>query len=204
MKILKTGLLVCSALAIGSAVQAAVINTVDAGTGQAGTYFVPTLGQQTSSPYYRGSTEDWGWTHGAIGSPFTTASLNISAYDVDETPCGFTVCEDDVIEAYDALSGSWITLGSLAGANNAFSFSSFDLVSAGGGALLDDIAAGLSVRMNIDVLSGGWLVSLSKSVLTTDGAGPGNPNPGQVPLPAAGWMLIAGLGGLVAARRRKS
>lgn len=29
-------------------------------------------------------------------------------------------------------------------------------------------------------------------------------DPGVVPLPAAGWMLIAGIGGLAAMRRRKS
>ncbi|MEM6759927.1 MAG: VPLPA-CTERM sorting domain-containing protein [Pseudomonadota bacterium] len=33
---------------------------------------------------------------------------------------------------------------------------------------------------------------------------PPNNNPNPVPLPAAGWMLIAGMGGLVAMRRRKT
>lgn len=32
----------------------------------------------------------------------------------------------------------------------------------------------------------------------------GPPNPAPIPLPAAGWMLLAGLGGLVAMRRRQS
>jgi hypothetical protein len=33
---------------------------------------------------------------------------------------------------------------------------------------------------------------------------PGDGGPAVVPLPAAGWLLIAGLGGLFAAKRRKS
>lgn len=32
----------------------------------------------------------------------------------------------------------------------------------------------------------------------------GDPTPTPIPLPAAGWMLLAGLGGLVAMRRRKA
>lgn len=49
----------------------------------------------------------------------------------------------------------------------------------------------------------GWFVSLGKSVITTDGADPGNPNP-VVPLPASGILLIGALGGMVAMRRRRA
>lgn len=38
--------------------------------------------------------------------------------------------------------------------------------------------------------------------MTLGGTGPG-PSMSPVPLPAAGWMLVAGVGGLVAMRRRK-
>ena len=57
--------------------------------------------------------------------------------------------------------------------------------------------------MNIDTTGAGWFVTLAKSVITTDGAAPPPPIPGAVPLPAAGWLLFAGLGGLAALRRRK-
>lgn len=190
-----------AALALGAttAAQAAVVDTLEAGTG----FFTP-VGQQTSSPYYRSSTQDWGWTHNAIAAGFTSAKLNISAYDVDEAPCGITNCEVDNIEAFDAASGTWMLLGALTGDDNAFSFTEFDIYGYMGGVLIDDIVAGLQVRMDIDVLGAGWLVSLGKSVITTDGANPGNPNPGTIPLPAAGWLMIAGLGGLAAARRRRN
>lgn len=181
-----------------SAANAAVVDTLEAGTG----FFTP-AGSELSSPYYRGASEDWGWTHNAIASGFTSASLNISAYDVDETPCGFFNCEVDNIEAYDAATSTWILLGALTGDDNAFSFTEFDIYAAAGGALIDDIETGLQVRMDIDANNGGWLVSLAKSVITTDGADPGNPNPSTVPLPAAGWLLFAGVGAMAAAGRRK-
>jgi hypothetical protein len=177
------------------ATQAApVVDTVQANTG----FFTPAGGFETSSPYYRGYGEGWGWTHGAIASGFASASLNISAYDVD-----YLSGELDTIEAYDAATSSWLLLGSLTGINDAFSFTEFDIFGFGGGSLIDDIVAGLQVRMNIDLNREGWLVSLAKSVITTDGAGAGNPNPSPVPLPAAGWLMIAGLGGLAALRRRR-
>ncbi|TMV11685.1 VPLPA-CTERM sorting domain-containing protein [Arenibacterium halophilum] len=191
-------------MATAGMVSAATVDTIDATSGQAGTYFVPTLGQETTSPYYRGAGEDWGWQHNAIASGFTSAVLNISAYDVDESPCGTSNCEVDNIEAFDAATNTWILLGSLEGDNNAFSFTEFDIFAAAGGALIDDIVAGLQVRMDINVTNGGWLVSLAKSVISTDGSNPGNPNPGQVPLPAGGLLLISALGGAAFLRRKKS
>lgn len=184
-----------------TASQAATIDTIEAGTD----FFTPAGGFEISSPYYRGANEDWGWTHNAIAGPFSSAKLNISAYDVDETPCGQASCEIDNIEAYDAATDTWQLLGALMGDDNAFSFTEFDIYNYGGGILQDDIQAGLQLRMDIDVLTAGWFVSLGKSVITTDGANPGNPNPGMsaVPLPAAGWMLIAAVGALGASKRRR-
>lgn len=186
-----------AAFAFAHSASAATVDTIDAGSNQAGTYFVPTLGQELSNPYYRGAGEDWGWQHNGIAAGFTTAELNISAYDVDEPR------EDDQIEAYDAATNTWLYLGSLTGMDNAFSFTAFDIYNFGGGVLQDDIVAGLQVRMLIDENNEGWFVSLSKSVITTDGANPGNPNP-VVPLPAAGWMMLAGFGGLAAMRKKKA
>lgn len=168
----------------------AAVDTVEAPTG----FFVPSLGLETTSPYYRGFGQDWGWMHGAITDPFTSATLNISAYDVDEESG-----EVDNIYAYDGETR--VLLGSLTGEDDAFSFTEFVL----GPEFFDDIMTGLKVEIEIDVATQGfWLVSLGKSVLTTDGSGPGNPNPGIVPLPAAGWLMIAGIGGLAALRRKKA
>jgi len=128
------------------------------------------VGQETDSPYYRGNGDGWGWQHGAIASGFTSANLNVSAYDVDAAPCGSNSCEVNNIEAYDAFTDTWLLLGALDGASDIFSFTDFDIYNAAGGALQDDIEAGLQVRMEIDNLDSGWFVSLSKSVITTDGA----------------------------------
>ncbi len=193
-------------LATAGIASAATVDTIDATSGQAGTYFVPSLGQETISPYYRSNGEDWDWQHNAIAAGFTSAKLNISAYDVDEGPVcgGFQPnCELDVIQAYDAGTTSWVTLGSLSGDDNAFSFTEFDIYAAAGGSLIDDIQAGLQVRMLIDENDTGWFVSLAKSVISTDGMGPGNPNPGQVPLPAGAWLMLTAVGGFAAMRRRK-
>lgn len=194
MNILKIALISATISLTGAAVQAATVDTIEAPNG----FFTPSVGQERQSPYYRGKGDDWGWQHNPIAAGFTSALLNISAYDVDAPS------EVDQIEAYDAANDTWELLGSLAGANNIFSFTEFDIYAAAGGNLIDDIIAGLQVRIKIDTAtSGSWLVSLGKSVITTDGAAPGNPNPGAVPLPAAGWLMMAGLGGLAAMRRRR-
>lgn len=198
------GLGLCS---VGAA-QAAV-DTIDYNDNGAGYFFVepgqnPT---QFGSTWYRDQNGDWGWQHNAIGVPFTTAKLNIGAYDVDAAPCGFANpadCEHDKIFGWDAATLTWLLLGELGGSNNAFQFTEFDLTTLHGGDLLDDVAAGLQVKIDIDAnATGFWLVSLSKSVITTDDDDPGDPNPGKVPLPAGAWLMVAGIGALGAMRRRK-
>ncbi|WP_246831265.1 VPLPA-CTERM sorting domain-containing protein [Pseudotabrizicola formosa] len=168
---------------------AATVDVVEAPSG----FFVPDPSLVYSGTYWRGADQDWSWTHGAIAAGFTTASLLISAFDVD-----FEFGEFDEIFAMD--DGVWVSLGLLAGASDVFAFTEFDLASN----FFDDIAEGLNVRIDIDTGNSGWLVTLSKSVITTDGAAPPPPDPGVVPLPAAGWLMLAGLGGLAAVRRRKS
>lgn len=173
-----------------TAASAAVVDVVQAPTG----YFVPDADSTLSAPYYRWAGEDWGWTHGAIDEAFTTASLQISAFDVD-----YDFGERDAIYAYD--NGTPVLLGYLAGADSVYSYTEFVL----GAEFFDDIAAGLQLWMEIDEWNGGWAVTLAKSVITTDGAEPPPPDPGVVPVPAALPLIgtaLAGLAGLRLRRRR--
>src|SRR5688500_13465799 len=64
---------------VGTAGAVPVTDTVQAPTG----FFAPGQAATFGSPYSAAQTEDWGWTHSAIGTPFTTATLNISAFVVD-------------------------------------------------------------------------------------------------------------------------
>lgn len=156
-------------------------------------YFVPDDAQKYSTGYWRWANEDWGWTHNPIGGSVTTAELLISAWDVDAP------AEVDVISAYDAASTSWITLGSLAGANAAWSYTTFTL----GPDLYDDIAAGLQVAIDIDSTSGGWAVTLAKSVLSVDGGEVPDPDPSpKVPEPATTSLVAMGILGLVRLRKK--
>lgn len=43
-----------------------------------------------------------------------------------------------------------------------------------------------------------------RTKLSSEGVIPPGPNPSVIPLPAAGWLLMAGLGGLAAVKRRKA
>lgn len=53
----------------------------------------------------------------------------------------------------------------------------------------------------IDTMSAIQYVTLTGITSVPPGTGPGSPN--AVPLPAAGWLLIGGIGALAAARRRR-
>jgi hypothetical protein len=196
------------ALLVGSVAAQAVpvTDTRDiASPGPGTTYWVPTDGQKYDSPYYRGFGAGWQWQHNAVGA-FTTANLQISAFDVDAFPCGgFNPCENDKIQAWDTDTSTWLDLGSLQGNNDTWAFSNFDIGSIA--ALGNEISTlGLLVRMIIDSDNGGWIVTLAKSVITTDGANPGNPNPGsEVPVPGALPLFATGLGlvGFLARRRKQ-
>ena len=176
--------LAASALLGVSAAQAAT-STSQAPTG----FFVPTDAQKYDSPYYRDANGDWGWTQPAITGTITTASLNVSAFDVD-----FSSGEVDNVYAYD--NGVKTLLGNLAGGNDIYSFTTFTL----GSNFFDDINAGLQVFVDIDTLNGGWELTLAKSVITTDGGILPPPLPG-VPEPATWAMMLVGVAGLGAALR---
>ena len=187
--------LMCGALAasltLASAPAAAAItDTIQAPSG----FFVPTDAQKYDSPYYRYGGSDWEWQHNAIASSFTTASLSVSAFDVD-----FAQGEIDNIYAMDGAT--WVLLGALTGTGDTWEFgNAFAL----GSNFFDDIATGLKVKIDIDANNGGWAVTLGKSSLSLDGSVLPPPTPG-VPEPTTWAMLIAGFGlvGAVARRRRQ-
>lgn len=183
------------ALSLAGAAVAGQIDVIDSADAQPGTYFTPTDAQKLDSPYYRDYSGDWGWTHNALTDPFAVATLNISAYDVD-----YSSGERDEIFAWDTQSSAWLSLGFLAGGDNIWQFSSFGVLAS----LFDEVGTGLKVRIDIDTThtSPYWGVSLAKSTLTTDGEGPGNPNPG-VPDSGDSLLLLGlGLGALQLFRRR--
>lgn len=175
--------------ALASSAVLAASDTVQYSTG----YFVDSSANTYSSPYYRWAADDWSWTHSAMSGSFSSASLWVSAWDVD--------APDEVDNIYAWDSGSWTLLGSLAGANDAWGYSTFAL----GSNFFDDIATGLKVKIDIDSTSDGWAVTLAKSVLTVDGGYVPPPNPtAPVPEPETYAMMLAGLGlmGVMIRRRR--
>lgn len=186
MKIFKTLTLIAT-LSAAFGAHAATTDTVQAPTG----FFVSSDAAKYNSPYYRWAADDWEWQHNAIGGSISSATLNISAFDVDAA-----YGEVDNIYAWD--SGSWTLLGSLAGADDSWAFSTFTL----GANFYDDIANGLKVRIDIDSTNDGWAVTLAKSSLAIDGGA--LPPPPPVPEPETYAMLLAGLGlTRLMTRRRK-
>ena len=186
-------LAIAAGVLTASFAQAATItDTVQAPTG----FFVPTDAQKTAQPYYRGENQDWGWTHGAIAGTITSATLNISAYDVDYD-ANDPRSEIDNIYAY--VDGVKTLLGHLDGGNNIYSFTTFTL----GSNFFDDIANGLQVFVDIDSANTGlWDLTLAKSSLSIDGGELPPAAPG-VPEPASWAMFIAGFGAIGGSLRRR-
>ncbi|MEO9944100.1 PEP-CTERM sorting domain-containing protein [Paraglaciecola sp.] len=158
-------------------------------------------------PYYRDYSEDWSWVHdGIAGSDFSSIVLDISAFDVDYDAVGY-VGERDMIDVFDG--SSWVSLGELDGAGDIWDFTTFDL--SGYSWAEAQVNAGLQVRMDIDTLEEGWLVTLGRATLSVDG---GDlvcvPTPGvpcetvEVPEPTGVVLLSLGLAGLGLSRRRRA
>lgn len=180
-RMLKTVGILATIFASSVALKAAWIDVIDASDAQAGTYFTPDDASKYNAPYYRWWDEDWGWQHNAFGGTYTTATLSISAWDVDNY--GNPGDEFDVISI---INGAPIVLGTLSGASDQWSYTSFDV-----SAYAAQIALGLKVWIDID--SGHtqdfWAVTLAKSVLTIDTNVLPPPDPG-VPDSGATLMLI--------------
>jgi hypothetical protein len=193
-----TALAIISAAGMSSA---ATIDTRDASNpGPGSTYFVPDPASTQSAPYYRWHDEDWGWTHGAIVGAITLATLNISAWDVDEQSSDG---ERDLIEIFDVVSSGWVMLpGYLTGDDNQYSYSTFDL-----SGYFASVNVGLQVRLDIDSTHDYdyWAVAIAKSVVSVDGGVLPDPDPGpsEVPVPAALPLLVGAISGLAYLGRRR-
>jgi hypothetical protein len=178
-------------MALVASSAAAAVPAIDVQEAPTG-YFLPSGSSPYAPPYYRSLNEDWGWTHGAIITPFTSATLNIAAFDVDFPS------EIDNIYAYD--DGLAVLLGALTGVSDDYSYGSFVL----GANFFDDIAAGLQVFVDIDALNtGSWSLTLTKSVLSVDEGILPPPEPG-VPEPATWAMMLLGFGLIGAVLRRRA
>lgn len=179
----------------GSLSFAAVVDVVEYPTG----FFVDNDFNKYNSPYYRWHGEDWGWQHSAIAGTWSTATLSISAFDVDNYDEGSYWEKDHV---YGWRDGAWNFIGELEGASDIWSYTTFNL----GSEWFDSIASGLLINFVIDVNNQGWAVTLAKSVLSLDGGQLPDPEPNPtpaVPEPSTALLLGAGFLGMAYLRRKR-
>ena len=133
--------------------------------------------------YYRGYSEDWGWTHSVTfdtTSPFTilSATLSIESWDVDTS--GGNDClrpdEIDIIKVGTSNGSGGVSLGNLEGNNKTWSTTTFTLDSEALSKLvINDNTGTLQVWIDISSLehTNGyswdyWFVTLKSSTLTVN------------------------------------
>jgi hypothetical protein len=155
------------------------------------TYFFVVPGEILDhTPHYRGALQDWGWTHDlsslipADATGIESATLTIDAWDVN-----LSEGERDIIYANGVELG---LLSDTVGRN--WGTTSFTLPSDVLAQLWTD--GQLNVFMNIDAANQGLRVTLGQATLMVNYI-IGNP----VPEPAT--VILLGLGGLLARRRRR-
>lgn len=171
----------------------------DGSNNATGEYFVIDDSLKFNSPYYRDENEDWSWKHNPLSGSFNSITLEISAFDVDVPD------EVDNIYAYDG--SDWVLLGALTGSNNAWEFgNAFDLTTYDWAEA--QVNAGLQLKVDIDANEDGWLLTLGKSVLSTDGGSaicvptPGVPcSTNNVPEPGGLPLVALAFGAAYFARR---
>jgi hypothetical protein len=180
--------MVCAVLFCG-AVHADTVTVVDTRDYTDEAYFAPPGVILDHQPYYRGSWEDWGWSHDLTTVPsnatgIVSATLSISAWDVD-----YYDGELDVIYANNVAIG---TLGETWGRE--WGTSTFALPES----VLDDLweDGELSIYINIDSDNTGQRVTLSDSVLTIVYS--------TTPVPEPATVGLLGIGALLALKRRRS
>ncbi len=153
-----------------------------------GGYFAPPDVILDHWPWYRGSNEDWGWTHDLVTIPsnatgILAATLTISAWDVDAW--------DGQV---DLIYANGVQLGSLDGTSGRqWGATTFDLPTS----VLDDLWEDGNVYVSIDIDSdpSGHRLALGDSVLQV------TYSTGVIPEPATVGLL--GLGALMALKRRR-